>query len=89
MQWRYQGLTLHGFRRSCVIYYREHGASGNHGNHRSTSLEVFGGYKVVDFRAMQNTMQRADLSRTKHVIQKSLGQNTEKSTCFLPQASRK
>jgi hypothetical protein len=63
-----------------VIYYREHGASdgeiGAITGH--TSLEVFGGCNVVDFRAMKITMQRADLYQAEHVIQKSLGQNTGK-----------
>jgi len=73
MKYEYTGLTLHGLRRSCVVYYREHGMSDGE-IRRITghqSLEVFNAYNVIDLRAQQAAMQR--------VLAASLGQSTGQS----------
>ena len=61
MFWKYTGLTVHGFRRSCVIYYREHGVNDavimKITGHRSES--VYKDYSTVDLRAMRGAMEFA------------------------------
>ncbi len=61
MFWRYTGLRLHGFRRSCVVYYREAGVADavimKITGHKSPS--VFKDYSAVDLRAMRGAMDSA------------------------------
>ena len=53
-----------------------------------TSLDVFGGYNVVDFQAMQNTMQGAELNQAEQIIRKSFGKNTGKINLLPALSSR-
>ncbi len=61
MVWRYAGLRLHGFRRSCVVYYRDAGVPDavimKITGHKSPS--VFQDYSTVDLRAMRGAMETA------------------------------
>jgi hypothetical protein len=52
------------------------------------SLEGFGGYNVVDFQVMRNTIERAKLNQAEHAIRKSLGQNTGKINLLPALSSR-
>jgi len=59
--WRHAGLTIHGFRRSCVVYYRERGISDavirSITGHKT--LAVYNDYNVVDVRAAKAAMEVA------------------------------
>jgi integrase len=61
IQWHRVGLTIHGFRRSCVVFYRESGVNDavirqitGHKN-----LDVFADYSVADLEAMRQAMTNA------------------------------
>jgi hypothetical protein len=53
--------------------------TAKHGNHGHNQSGVIGGYNVVDFRTIENTAQRAELSQADHVAQKNLGKDGKES----------
>lgn len=61
MRWGYVGFTIHGFRRSCVVYYRDRGISDaiimkitGH-----STLDVYNSYSAVALRTMHTAMKQA------------------------------
>ena len=75
MQWIYHGLTIHGLRRSSVVYYREAGLADSEimqiSGHKST--ETFLGYSATRVEQMRKRMSSAGQQRSTRLLQQ---QNT-------------
>ena len=67
MQWMYHGLTIHGLRRSSIVYYRECGLSDSEimsiSGHKSN--ETFLGYSATRVEQMRKRLSSAAANRAR------------------------